>query len=256
LIALDIPEQMVVNTPQVTIKGEIRPQTRVEINGQPIELPPQFAHVITLPEGEHDLTVKGVSPEGNEQTLPLMITVDMTPPEIRLENVPASTREPALNIAGWVSEAATVSLDGVVISEQGQQFTIPLLLKEGDNRFVLEAVDRAGNVATTTIRTVLDTIPPDITNAVCLPPKAQGGEIITCEVRAEDTGIGLAKTGSFYLVVSPGMQLIKGILTFSRTKSIFEGSVFIPAGVTGDVSIREVRIQDRLKNEATSFESE
>ena len=52
------------------------------------------------------------------------------------------------------------------------------------------------------------------------------------------------------------MQLIKGILTFNRIKSAFEGSVFIPVGVTGNISIREVRVQDRLKNEAHSFESE
>ena len=93
-----------------------------------------------------------------------------------------------MNIAGSVSETATVTLDGAVISENNQQFTIPLLLQEGDNRFVLEAVDRAGNVATITIRTVLDTIPPEISDAACSPPKTQGGEIITCEVRAEDTG--------------------------------------------------------------------
>lgn len=253
LITLSSPDQMILNTTQATITGELRPQTRVEINGRPIELPQQFEHVLTLPEGEHALTLKGISPEGDEQTLPLLITVDVTPPELRLEKVPTSTREPEIMLVGTVSEPVTLTLDGIALSDQDQRFEVPLTLQEGENTFVVEAIDRAGNTVAATLRTILDTTPPGITNVAYTPTETQGGEIITCEVNAEDAGIGLAKTGSVLFSVTPGEQIVKGILTFNRRKNVFEGSVFIPVGVAGMVAIQDVRVQDRLKNEATGF---
>jgi hypothetical protein len=253
LITLSSPDQMILNTTQATITGELRPQTRVEINDQPVELPQQFEHVLTLPEGEHALTLKGISPEGDEQTLPLLITVDLTPPELMLDKTPTSTREPEMMLAGTVSEPVTLMLDDIVLSDQEQRFEVPLTLQEGENTFVLEALDRAGNAAAATIRTILDTTPPTITNVTYAPSETQGGEIITCEVSAEDAGIGLAKTGSVSFSVTPGEQKVKGILTFNRRKNVFEGSVFMPAGVAGTVAIHDIRVQDRLKNEATDF---
>jgi hypothetical protein len=251
LITLSSPDQMMLNTTQATITGELRPRTRVEINGQPVELPQQFEHVLTLPEGEHALTLKGVSPEGDEQTLPLRITVDLTPPELMLEKVPGSTRELEIMLAGTVTEPVTLTLDGIALSDTDQRLEVPLSLQEGENTFVLEAFDRAGNATAATIRTVLDTTPPNITNVTYVPTETQGGEIVTCEVSAEDAGVGLAKTGSVSFSVTPGEQIVKGILMFNRRKNVFEGSVFMPVGVGGTVDIHDIRIQDRLKNEAT-----
>jgi hypothetical protein len=149
-----------------------------------------------------------------------------------------------------VSEPATLTLDGIALPDKDQRFEVPLTLQEGENTFVLEVVDRAGNAAAVTVRTILDTTPPGITNITYAPTETQGGEIVMCEVSAEDVGIGLAKTGSVSFSVTPGEQIVKGILTFNRRKNVFEGSVFIPAGIAGTVAIQDIRVQDRLKNAA------
>jgi hypothetical protein len=225
----------------------------VEINGQPLELPEQFEHVLTLPEGVHTVTLTGMSPEGGEQVLLLRVAVDLTLPELTLEKVPASTRDQNLTITGTVSESVAINIDGETPAEYEQEFTIPLLLQEGKNSFVLEAVDPAGNAVTATIRAILDTTPPTVTNVTYAPTETQGGNIVACEISAEDIGVGLAKTGSITIVITPGDYTIDGILTFNRDKGVFEGSVFIPADVAGTVGIHSLSIQDRLKNEATDF---
>lgn len=253
LLTLDTPSEMVVNTQQVSIRGTLRPGTRVEINGQPIELPEQFEHVLTLPEGRHAVTMTGISPEGDEQTLTLQITVDVTPPELVVKKVPRSTRNPDLTITGTVSEPVTLGIDGTALAEYEQEFSLPLALREGKNSFVLEAVDPAGNAVATTLRTTLDTTPPVITNVTFAPSETQGGDVVSCEISADDAGVGPAKTGSITFVITPGQQMVNGILTFNRGKGVFEGSAFIPADVAGTVAIHAISIQDRLKNEATDF---
>jgi hypothetical protein len=209
--------------------------------------------VLTLPEGEHTITIKAISPQGEIQTLPLQITVDLTPPDIKLDDAPAATREPKLSLSGSISEPATLTFATNPIPLDAKRFTIPVDLQEGENIFNLAATDPASNTTTKTIRILLDTIPPEITRATCSAPETKGGEIIACEINAQDRGIGLAKTGNFTLSVAPGGREVKGILTFNRTKAIFEGSVFIPPGIKGKVTIKELRIQDRLGNETTSF---
>ena len=249
LLTLDTPSQIVTNRTQVTLKGSKRPQTNVEINDAPVELPEQFTYMFTLPEGKHAITIKALSPQGDIQTVPLAITVDLTAPEITLEAAPASTREPKLNIAGALSEPAALLCNGQPVTLEAQRFNIPILLQEGDNPINLTATDPAGNAAAKTLRVLLDTTPPEITRAACIPSETKGGEIIACEVSAQDRGSGLAKTGSFTLAVAPGGQVVKGILTFNPAKALFEGSVFMPPGVKGKVSLKELRLQDRLGNE-------
>ncbi|GAK53855.1 hypothetical protein U14_05129 [Candidatus Moduliflexus flocculans] len=253
LLTLDMPTQIVTNQQQVTLKGEIRPQTRVEMNDVPIELPLQFTHVLTLPEGEQTVTLKAISPQNDVQTVPLHIIVDLTPPEITVKELPASTREPNVNLTGSVSESAALTLDANAIPAQNNRFTIPITLKEGENVLNVTATDPAGNATTKTLRMLLDTTPPEITQAACSLPEAKGGEIIACEVAAQDRGIGLAKTGKFGLAIGQTEQPLQGVLTLNQAKGVFEGSVFVPPKISGRVTIKELRIQDRLGNEASRF---
>lgn len=251
LFTLNIPESLTINTPQITLTGERQPQTRMEIDAAPVELPEHFTYMLTLPEGEHALTVQGIAPDGKSQTRTLRITVDLTPPEIRMDDAPTATREPMLLLAGEMTEPVTLNIAGVTVPIQEQRFELPLALREGENVLTLTVTDRAGNVTTKTLRVRLDTTPPEIANAACSIPDTKGGEIITCTVNAVDAGVGLARTGSFSLIVTPDNQVVKGILTLNPAKAMFEGSVFIPAGVKGKVAVQTVLIQDRLRNEAT-----
>lgn len=251
LLTLDMPSEIISNTQQVTLKGEMRPQTRVEINDIPVELPLQFTHVLTLPEGEQTVTLKAISPQNDVQTVPLHIIVDLTPPELTVKELPASTREPDVNLIGSISEPAALTLDGNAIPAQNNRFTIPITLKEEENVLNLTATDPAGNATTKTLRMLLDTTPPEITQTACSVPEAKGGEIIACEVTAQDRGVGLAKTGNFSLAIGQAEQPLQGVLTWNQAKGVFEGSVFVPPKMAGKVSIKALRIQDRLGNEAS-----
>ncbi len=250
LIALDMPNHMTLNMSQVTLKGTIKPLTRIEINAEPVDLPPRFAHIVTLPEGDHTITIKAISPQGNIQTLPVMITVDLTAPEISPDDVPAYTRQPELSLSGQVSEAVTLTVNGGVVPVKEMRFDFPAALKEGENIFALAVADTAGNTSTKKIRILRDTTPPEIGRYRFSSPRVKGGDIISCQISARDSGVGLARTGSFTISIAPGNTVFHGILTLNRRKEIFEGSIFVPPEIQGTVEMKHLQIQDRLGNEA------
>jgi len=84
LISLDTPSRMTVNLNQVAIKGKIRPHTKFEINGEPIEMPRDYSHILNLSEGEHKIAVTATAPMEKVQTLPVTIRVDLTHPKLLL----------------------------------------------------------------------------------------------------------------------------------------------------------------------------
>ncbi|MCP4396085.1 MAG: hypothetical protein GY801_02070 [bacterium] len=250
LITLDMPNHMTLNMNQVTLKGTIKPLTRIEINAEPVDLPQRFAHIVTLPEGDHTITIEAISPQGNIQTLPVTITVDLTSPEISPDDVPAYTRQPELSLSGQVSEAVTLRVNGGVVPVKEMRFDFPAALKEGENMFELKAVDSAGNTSATQIRILRDTKAPEIIRYSFSSSRVKGGDIISCYVSARDSGVGLTRTGSFTMSIAPGNTVFHGILTLNRRKEIFEGSIFIPPGIQGTVEMKHLQIQDLLGNEA------
>lgn len=253
LLTLDIPARLMTNQTHITITGQRKPQTRIEIDGKSVELPEHFVHIVTLPEGEHRVEFKAISPTGQEQTFPILITIDLTPPVITLDKFPAYTRESTLTVSGQVNEEATLRLNGQAVPLDALRFAVPLTLREGENMLHVEAVDATGNTTTQTSRISVDTTPPDILQQTVSASETKGGEIVACQIQARDRGIGLAKTGSFSLVVMPGIHEFQGILTFNRDREAFEGNVFIPPNIKGKISIRDIRIQDRLGNETRNF---
>lgn len=251
LISLDIPNHVTLNMNQLTIKGTIKPFTRVEINGAPVDLPQRFAHLLILPEGEHTIIINAIAPQGKIQTLPVMITVDLTPPEIYADDVPAYTRKPELGLSGQISEEVTLTLNGESVPIKDRRFDAPVALQEGENMFELEAADTAGNTTTKTIRILRDTKPPDIQSYTFSASEVKGGDIISCQISARDSGVGLARTGNFTIAIAPENTMFNGILTLNRRKDSFEGSIFILPGIQGKVEMKHLQIQDRLGNEAT-----
>ena len=249
LIVLEMPDHLTLNMNQATIRGTVKPFTRIEINGKSLELPPRFAHVVTLPEGDHTITIKAISPQGNIQTLLIMITIDLTSPEIFLDDVPAYTRKPELSLSGQVSEIVTLRVNDEVVQVKDGHFAFSVELKEDENIFNVEATDIAGNKSTKKIRILQDTQPPEIISYTFSSPRVKGGDIILCRVNARDSGVGLARTGSFTLSIAPGNMMFHGILTLNREQDIFEGSIFIPPEIQGTVAMEHLQIQDRLGNE-------
>jgi hypothetical protein len=250
LISIDTPNPLISNREQIVIQGRIRPLTRVEINGKPVQLTETFSHVLKLDPGDHTLTFKASSPQGEVQELSLRIMVDLTPPQINLADFPTFTRTPTLILSGKISEDAELSVNAKSVPVDGKSFQISTELVEGKNDFAFLAKDPAGNTGEKKISVIRDTRGPEIGPPGFSPAKTNGGEIITVLVKAKDSGVGPAKTAGITLGIVPGPGEFSGVLTWNRDKEIFEGSIFIPPNVKGKAELKSLRIQDRLGNES------
>jgi RHS repeat-associated protein len=90
-------------------------------------------------------------------------TVDTTSPTVTITSPEegAYTNQVATTLAGKVSEAADVTIDGeAVFLSPSNGFSRQVGLTEGANQFSVKAVDKAGNSGTATVTVNLDTVPP------------------------------------------------------------------------------------------------
>ena len=263
LISLETPRRLTVNLPEVTLGGALAPGVRLRIDGRPVGAAGRFAHVLTLAEGAHEVILTAEADDGRTETATVSITVDRTPPAIRLEDPPPATRSAELTLSGEVSEPATLFLNDQLVEggeaealaeSDGLRFAIPLPLSEGMNVFHLKAVDRAGNEAVRTLRSLRDTTPPavDPRRSGVSPGSVRGGEVVTCRVAAEDDGVGMARTGEITVTVASrdGGATFSGPLILNRKTGDFEGRIFIPPPFEGRVTLTEVRVRDQLGNTA------
>ena len=78
----------------------------------------------------------------------VLVTRDIDPPEINIVKLPQTVHEDRFTIHGSTEQGADVYVGGapVNISPTGS-FEYELLLQNGINVLVVEAVDRSGNVA-------------------------------------------------------------------------------------------------------------
>ena len=253
LLFLDVPSLLVVNKSSIALKGRIRPRTQVEINGQPVTLTETFSHVVKLAEGEHTLTFKASAPPDqkanitNTQIETVKVKVDLTPPALVLEKLPSYSNKTNVTLAGHVSEDAGVTVNAQPVSLTDRHFKISIALEEGENLFEIIAQDTAGNQTLKRLTLLRDTLPPKMTRKALSKSVVNGGDNVTLIVEAQDKGVGLSRTGYFALVVNK--QSFKGILTLNATGDQYEGSIFIPPGITGAVQVHRIRVRDRLRNE-------
>ena len=252
LLFLDVPSLLVVNKSSVAIKGRIRPRTQVKINGLPVMLTETFSHVINLVEGEHSLIFKASAPSDPKlnkytQTETVKVKVDLTPPTLMLEKSPLYSNKKTVTLAGNVSEDASVTVNTQPVSLTDHHFKTSIMLEEGENLFEIIVQDTAGNQTRKRLTLLKDTRAPDKIRQALSKPVANGGDNVTLIIEAQDKGVGLARTGYFTLVVDK--QSFKGLLTLNATGNQYEGSIFIPPGITGAVQVHHIRIRDRLGNE-------
>lgn len=170
---------------------------------------------------------------------------DETAPEITLvELPPRSSFDEMLNIAGSVSEAATLTLAGrpVALDENGA-FSAELTLSPGSNLFELRAEDTAGNVGLFTVETMLDLDPPEILDVRIERPDGEAGPI-EIEVEARDPS-GLRQAAQF--IVEIGSEEHEGYLRCDSAAGLCRAT--LPAGA-GEMSVIEVVVLDYAGNEA------
>ncbi len=250
LVQLTSPERIISKTEEVVLSGQLVAGAHLLINKKPVQAAGAFTYLLHLTEGEHTVEVEALSAAGKSETLQIQVLVDQHPPQIEISNnIEHTTSAKQIVLRGTLSEKARLSLNGkqvTLLNKRNFKEAVPLL--EGKNELLLTAEDLAGNQSIWQTSILRDSTPPKILSTKLSPAITKGGEVVQITVQVEDTGVGVAKSGSFVIQVNG--QLFKGMLR--NTGKDFVGSIFILPGVAGAVKVREIQAQDMLGNTVTS----
>jgi hypothetical protein len=249
LFELSSPGEMVSNQDLVSINGKVKPAVRMEADGHPVETRDGFfIHTLHLEEGPHSVLVKAESPEGLTQEKSVRITIDTKAPEMRTEGIPAFTDQSSVLFEGVLSEPAELSVNDMPVSVVQGSFSTRIGLNMGENTLSVRIRDRAGNVAEKSFSVTRDSEPPAVLSHRLSQDRVRGGEIVHLTVKAADQGVGLARTGTFVLEISPGNVQLNGLLKLNRQSGVYEGEVIVPPDARGALSLVRLSISDYLGN--------
>jgi RHS repeat-associated protein len=152
----------------ITVSGEVSSLTPVQVtvNGKPAGAASGFftSAAIPLTEGNNSLTVIATDATGVATKTTLTVKRDGTPPALT-HIVPADgvyLNTATVTVSGNVSDASPVAVlvNGKAASVTNGQFSISLILNEGQNSLKITAYDAAGNQSSVTSGVYLDTIAP------------------------------------------------------------------------------------------------
>ncbi|MBI5549729.1 MAG: Ig-like domain-containing protein, partial [Deltaproteobacteria bacterium] len=112
-------------------------------------------------EGTHRLEVTATDEAGNEASMTVSFTVDLTPPAVsvtgvvegQLGNQPVA---PTFSVTDAQLESVTAKVDGESFTSGSQ------VAEEGEHKLVVKASDRAGNESSLTVRFTIDVTAPRI----------------------------------------------------------------------------------------------
>ena len=150
------------------ISGNINEVATLTINGTPVSLAGDnsFSFAISLAQGSNTVELVAVDPSGNTATQELTLILDITAPVITVNSHQDGfvTNQSGQTLAGNLSESASLTINGTAVTVLGDgSFSEAVTLTEGDNLFVLESIDLAGNTTTQSLTLKLDTTAPSIT---------------------------------------------------------------------------------------------
>jgi hypothetical protein len=134
-----------------------------------------------LPDGQYDFDVTVADYAGNvSKPAPVYFTVDTIPPIITLTSPTSGyTNQPHFTIAGRMSEAGTLTINGINVALNSSfAFSDIVLLSEGNNTLTFVATDLAGNVTTLVNILNLNTVPPaDVNNGLISVTGPTNGQV-------------------------------------------------------------------------------
>jgi hypothetical protein len=250
LIYLDSKPVVSINTTEFAVSGSTKPGTEIQINGQSVQLVDyKFNHIVTLQQGENQVIINAKSQKGQTQSSTLTITLDQQPPDVSLEDIPSFTKEASVEIAGKTDEPCRISINKEVIPTEQNQFKFTEKLQEGENVIELIAEDLAGNQNLTEIEIVRDTQKPKVLSVSLVPEQVKGGELVQVKIQARDDGAGLSRNGKFSIGLAAGGQNFSGMLSLG-SGGTYLGTLIVPPGIQGKLTVRELVIQDYLGNQA------
>lgn len=155
-LELDEPfdTSVLTNASGVRFSGRTDADATLTIDGLPVPVDAggNFDRVVAFAEGFHEVSIVARDRGGNTVTETRNITVDLTPPVIRVLSPPNNTRTrlEEVNLVGTVEPGSRFRLDGstVALGPDGS-FNVTVLLSGGPKEIELYAEDRAGNSNTT-----------------------------------------------------------------------------------------------------------
>jgi len=109
----------------------------------------QFTLKVKLTPGLNTLKVQALDSAGNKGEVTISITLDVSPPFLKLDSSLSSWMEvytETLEVKGEVEVGANLTINGVSVSYDSQgKFSYTVRLQEGNNSIQIVAVDKAGN---------------------------------------------------------------------------------------------------------------
>jgi len=156
-----------VNTTTINVSGIMsEPGANLTVNGRSVAVGAdgRFIVVLELTEGRNTIEVRATDEAGNTAVILRRGIFDTVLPFVRVVEPAGGTATNAshISVIGLVEEDARLMVGGLILPVDGTSFEVLLELNEGENVFVFTARDMAGNVNTTVLNVMRDSVPPAI----------------------------------------------------------------------------------------------
>ncbi|MBD8025832.1 S8 family serine peptidase [Ureibacillus sp. Re31] len=160
----------VFNTNEIEVKGTIEDDskiTSVTVNDQKASFDGvNFSHTLNLKDGFQDIRVKAIDEFSNEMQISRKVFVDTQLPTITIGKIPKNTKESVVVVPVTLKDnfdevRLTVNGDEKFLHELSEPYEmkgyeerveVELPLVDGNNEFIFEVEDLAGNVTTKTVQ--------------------------------------------------------------------------------------------------------
>jgi bacillopeptidase F (M6 metalloprotease family)/putative cell wall-binding protein/subtilisin family serine protease len=232
----------------IYVNGEEAAQTQAE-NGL-------FEAVVTLEDGENVITATAEIATGvTDPSQPVTVVLDRVVPEVAVEAPEDGfiTNKQVVTVSGHAFDQylAKILVNGSPIEfAPDGSFSTKVMLDEGENTIVVEALDLAGNTGADSVTVHLDTAPPLITD---IEPSADLRVKAGQEVEVSFFSDTVGGTASF-TVALPGMIPVSSHRTNMTEESpgFYKGTWVVPDKAYFKDAVVEIELVDAAGNRAAA----
>ncbi|MCK5415317.1 MAG: hypothetical protein KAJ35_08040, partial [Thermoplasmata archaeon] len=225
------------------VKGWINGEEMIDDEGN-------FTADLEFMEGEHTIRIDVMDEAGNSFSAAVRFKIDVTFPMIRIV-MPKEDRffttERKVDLQGEIREdnLLEVTMNGEPLELLSGIFTAALEIEEGENVFVIEAMDLAGNVVRSTITILHDLTPPEFTFETTF----QEGLTLDVDGTLYGTyaGMGIAQIGFAFQVSEPSKVTASGGLGQAEG----EGTLTIEIDLEEGMNTITFTVEDEAGNAAS-----
>ncbi len=155
---------MLTNEPSLTVRGRVDRDATLFMDDVPIGIEDgTFERTISLDEGTNAIELVAEDDAGNRREFTLFVFLDTEPPFLELVTYSPYLLTNVRRITVIFrcgTDATEVTVNMVHYRGGGGIYQVALWFQEGENELVIEAFDKAGNVARVRYTIIVDTVPP------------------------------------------------------------------------------------------------